>query len=84
MDVSDEFGMWVHWNYGMSQIVQNMYPIKTNNWTYHYLLTIVDWINETMNVSALKIWNESNHTKNVLIHKKEMHQPLCSWQWLIE
>ena len=31
MSVSDEVWRWVHWKYGMSQIVQNVHSIKINN-----------------------------------------------------
>ena len=75
----------------MSLIVQKLYSIKTNNFSY---LSVPNygwlnwWNNEcewwSMNVSALKIWNESNLTEIVLSWKKHLILPLCSWVCLSE
>ena len=34
MDVSDEVWILVHWNYGMSKVVQKFYLVKINNYSY--------------------------------------------------
>ena len=61
--------MWLHQKYGMSWIVNKLYSMKTNNLSYSSVPEN-GWSNRkknecewwSMNVSALKIWNESNHT----------------------
>ena len=70
MHVSDKAWMSLHWKCVMSQIVQKLYSIKTNNCSY---IDVTDdvWLNRwndkcewlSMNVSASTICNESNHTK---------------------
>ena len=70
IDVSDEVWMWVHWKYIIVRILWNFYSVKTNRCSYldvpeNGLLNRQsherEW--QSMNVSASKIWKESNHTK---------------------
>ena len=91
MNVGGDILMWVHRKSGMSQIVQKLYSVKIYKCSY---LAVIDngllnrgnnecewW---SMNVSASKIWNESNHTKNVFNQNKQMHLPWCDQLWYIK
>ena len=85
MNVIDEVWMWVYWKYGMSQIVQTLYSVKTNICT-HISVSDEGQLNEQnygcewwiWNVSALKLWNESNCTKYVSNKNKQLNLPLSS------
>ena len=101
MNASDELGMWVNQNYGMYLIVHKLYSIKTNKCNY---LSVTDdgWLNRrnnecdwwSMNMSALKLWNESNCTKNVFNQNRKLLLPFCfqwcsieltkKWMWLMK
>ena len=91
INVSDKVWKLVHQKYGTSQIIWKPKSIKTNNWSY---LDVTDngWLNQwnneyerrEMNVSALKIWNESKHTNFSLNWNKQLLLPLCYQRWLIE
>ena len=91
VNVSDEVWMWVHQKYGMSQITKKLYSTETNKCTY---LDVPgdDWLNWrnsdrewwSMNVSELKLWNESNHTKFIFSKNELMLLPHCYWWGWIE
>ena len=74
---------WVGW--------LKMYSIKTNNCSY-LAVTQNGRLNQRnnecewwiMKLIASKIFNESNHTKIVLIQNKQLHLPHCSRQCSIE
>ena len=64
MNISNLVWMWIHWNYGMSQITQKLYSIKTNNCSYVAVpvdVLLNQWNNEcdlwSMNVIASKLWS---------------------------
>ena len=84
MNVSDVVWMLVHQKYGMSQIVQIMYSVETNNLFY---LTVpgdgrFNWQNNecewwSMYVSASKMGNESNRMKIEFNRNNQMLLPCC-------
>ena len=91
MNDRNEVLRWAYKIYDMIITISKVYSIKNNNCSY---LDVTDggqlnqrnnelewWI---MNVSASKIWNESNHEKIILNWNKQLLLPLCSWQWLVE
>ena len=45
MNVSDEVWMWLYQKYGMIQIVQKFYSIKTNSCSY-LAITYDVWLNK--------------------------------------
>ena len=51
----DEVWMWVHQKYVMSQIVWELYSVKTKKSLTSLFSTMVNWINETMNESD-EVW----------------------------
>ena len=69
--------MWVHQNYEIGLIIQTLHSIEKNNCSFLAVTKYVqsnqrnnEWEWWSTKVSALKIWNESNHTKIACNWKK--------------
>ena len=91
MNESDEVWRWLHQKYVMVRIVWKLYSFETNKCIY---LDVpgngkLNWQNNewewwSMNLSASKLWNESNHKKIVFSQGNKMHSPCCSQLCSIE
>ena len=89
-NVSDEVWMWVHQKYGIIGILQKLYSIETKKCSY---IAFPDYgilnrqNNEcnwcSMNVSAPKVWNESDRKIVWFDQNKQSLLPHCSGWWLI-
>ena len=89
--MNNEVWMWVHLKYGISRIVWNFNSNKTDNWSYLSFLDYgrLNWKDNewewcSINVSASKIWNESNRTRILFNQNKQLILPCCYRLWSIE